>query len=71
MQKKKFFFLNLGMSKAYHNFFRFFAEVVSEKKGVTFTTFSLLNIPSGCGVNWAELVRDVRKGTVLHWHERE
>ena len=60
MQKKKLInSLNLGMSKAHHNFFRFFAQVVSE--GVTFTInfFCLLNIPSGCGVNWAGQVRDV------------
>ena len=38
-----FFFLNHGMSKAHHNFFRFYAEVVSEINGDYFTTFCLLN----------------------------
>ena len=58
-------FFNLGLSTVHINFWRFFGQGVSAKRGKFPLLFAFLLASSGCGVNWMWLQRDVNKGTLV------
>ena len=58
-------FFNLGLSTVEIHFWRFFTQRVSAKRGKFPLLIAFLLAPSGCGVNWAWLQHDVRKGMLV------